>query len=84
MNQDKLVVNMNGENVSCDILFSLVCNETHKGYIAYTDHQKDENNQENLFIGVYDPVVGPSALGEVSSQQEWDLINSIIEKIKSL
>ena len=84
MNQDKITVNINGENVVCDVLFSFVCNETHKGYVAYTDHSKDESGKEKLYVGVYDPVVGQSALGEVESQQEWDLINSIMEKIKSL
>ena len=84
MNQDKIVVNINGKNVNCDILFSLVCNETGKGYVAYTDHTKDESGKENIFVGTYDPTVGSSALGEVSSQEEWDLINSIIEKMKSL
>ena len=84
MNQDKITVNINGENVVCDVLFSFVCNETGKGYIAYTNHAKNENNQEIINVGVYDPVVGTSALGEVTDPKEWDLINAIIEKIKSL
>ncbi len=84
MNQDKITVNLNGQDVSCDILFSFVCNETGKGYIAYTNHEKDENNQEIVYVNVYDPVIGTSALGEISDQKEWDLINAIIEKIIGL
>ena len=84
MNQDKIVVNINGESKTCDIYFSFVCNETKKGYVAYTDHSKSENGEEIIQVGVFDPVIGPSALGKVETEQEWDLINSIIEKIRNL
>ncbi|MBR1416208.1 MAG: DUF1292 domain-containing protein [Bacilli bacterium] len=84
MGQDKLEIMENGQTITCDIYFSFVCNETHKGYIAYTDHSLAEDGKENLFVSTYDPSVGTSELGEVTDEKEWDLIRTIMEKIQNL
>ena len=84
MDKDKLVTNVNGENVTYDIYFTLVCNELGKGYIAYTDHSTDDSGKENVFVSSYDPNVGTNVLNEVQTQEEWNLINVVIEKIQNL
>ena len=84
MNQDKLEVVINGQNVVCDIYFTLMCNENKKGYIAYTDHSKDESGKENVYVSYFDANVGPSELFEVTEQNELSLINNVVEKVKSL
>lgn len=84
MNKDKLTAIVNGEEKEFDIYLTLVCNENNKGYIAYTDHSLDENNKENVYVSVYDPNVGPTQLFEIQTQEEWDLINGVIDKIRNL
>lgn len=84
MNNDKIIAEVDGQRKEFDIYFTFVCNQTNKGYVGYTDHSLDEQGRENLIISVYDPTVGFDALGEVQTQEEWDLINSIIDKIKNL
>lgn len=84
MNQDKLIVVRDGKEIPCDILFSLVCNETKKGYVAYTDDTTDENGKKTMLIGVYDPSVGTQSLSKLEDPREWELINSIIDKLKTL
>ena len=84
MNKDKLIAEVNGEKKEFDIYFTLVCNETQKGYIAYTDHSLDENGKEQVHVSVYDPNVGFDTLGEIQSQAEWDLINNVIDRIKNI
>ena len=84
MSQEKIEVNIDGKNVLCDIYFTFVCNQTKKGYIGYTDHSLNQTGEENIFVSTYDPNMGPTTLGEVTEQKEWDLINAIIDKAESL
>ena len=84
MSNDKLIAEVNGQRMEFDIYFTLVCNETKKGYIAYTDHSLDEEGKENVHVSTYDPNVGFDTLGEIETQEEWDLINGVIDKIKNL
>ena len=84
MNQDKLVILKDGKEVECDIYFSLVCNETKKGYIGYTDHSINDKGEENIIVSTYDPNRGTESLGEITTDQEWDLVKNVIAKIKEL
>ena len=84
MSQEKLVVLKDNQELECDVLLSLVCNEIGKAFIAYTDHSKDENGRDNIFVSSYDPNMGVDRLLEITDQREWDLINSIIDKIRNL
>ena len=84
MNQDKLDVVINGQSAVCDIYFTLMCNENNRGYIAYTDHSKDEDGKEKVYISFYDPNVGPTELFEITDPKELELVNAVIEKVKSL
>jgi len=84
MNNNKLIAEVDGQKKEFDIYFTFICNQTNKGYVAYTDHSLDEQGEEILNISTYDPNVGLEELGEVQTPEEWDLINSVIEKIKSI
>ena len=84
MNSNKIIAEIDGQRMEFDIYFTFICNQTNKGYIAYTDHSLDEQGNENLLVSSYDPNVGFDKLGEIETQEEWDLINSVIEKIKSI
>ena len=39
------VINDEGKEVVCDVLFTFDSDETNKSYIAYTDNTKDENSK---------------------------------------
>ena len=83
-NNNKLFAEMDGQRREFDIYFTFICNQTNKGYVAYTDHTLDEQGNEVLHVSTYLPNIGFSELREVETQEEWDLINSVIEKIKSI
>lgn len=84
MGKDKLITTINGEKKEFDVYFTFVCSKLNKGYVAYTDHSVDETGKENVHVSVYDPNAGFEVLSEVKTQEEWDLINSVIDKIKSI
>lgn len=84
MNNNKLIGEVDGQKKEYDIYFTFVCHRTNKGYIAYTDHTLGEHGKETLYVSTYDPNIGYEQLGTVETQEEWDLINSVIEKIKKI
>ena len=84
MNNNKLIAEVNGQRMEFDIYLTFVCPETNKGYIAYTDHSIDEQGREILHYSAYDPNIGFDELKEIQTQEEWDLVNEIIDKIKKI
>jgi len=84
MSSDKIEVVIDGKNVVCDVYFSFMCKETKKAYIGYTDHQISDNGEEIIYVSSYDPSVGREVLSDIETQEEWDLINGVVEKIKKL
>ena len=84
MRDGNIVINKDGKDVKCDILFSFVCNENGKGYVGYTDHSMDENNKERVYVNCYDPSKGINNLEKIETQAEWDMVNTLIERIKNL
>ena len=49
-NENTLVIEKDGQEVVCDICFSFVSEDTKKRYIAFTDHTKDEEGNENIYV----------------------------------
>jgi len=43
-------INKDGQDVKCDIISLINGEDENETYIAFTDHTKDENNQEYLQI----------------------------------
>ena len=49
------VINDQGVEITCDILFTFDSDETKKSYIVYTDNSKDEQGNVQVFASIYDP-----------------------------
>ena len=58
MKEDKntfKIINDNGEEIICDVLFTFDSEETKKSYIVYTDNSKDEQGNIQVYASIYDP-----------------------------
>ena len=84
MNNNKIIAEVDGQKKEFDICFAFISDQTNKGYVGYTDHSLDENGGEIVIVSTYDPNVGFEALGEVQTQEEWDIIHAFEEKIKNM
>ena len=80
--ENTLVINKNGQAVVCDICYSFISEDTNKGYIAYTDHTKNINGKENLYVKSYDPDDIEQKLQDITDD-ELLLINNVMGKIQS-
>jgi uncharacterized protein YrzB (UPF0473 family) len=76
------VVDDNGKDVVCDILFTFDSDETNKSYIVYTDNSKDDNGIVQVFASIFDPNDPNTKLEEITSDKEWKIIESILSSLQ--
>lgn len=76
------VVNDDGVEVECEIVFTHHCEENGKNYIAYTDGTVDEDGDTALYASVYDPEKEDTLLLPIETDEEWELIESVLATIQ--
>ena len=76
------VVNNEGKEVQCEILFSFQSDTNGKDYIVYTDHSLDENGNYKVFASVYKPDSDDSTLYPIEIDEEWDQIEALLLKLQ--
>ncbi len=76
------IINDNGEEVMCDVLFTFDSEETKKSYIVYTDNTKDEEGNVQVFASIYDPNKEDQKLEPIQTEQEWKVIETILNTLQ--
>lgn len=76
------VINNDGVEVTCDILFTFDSEETKKSYIVYTDNFKDAEGNVQVFASIYDPKQENPKLEPIESDQEWKIIETILNTLQ--
>ena len=76
------VIDKDGKEVVCDILFTFDSEETNKSYIVYTDNTTDEKGNVKVYASVYKPEEENTELLPVETEREWKIIETILESIQ--
>ena len=76
------VINNEGKEIVCDVLFTFDSDETNKSYIAYTDQSRDENGNIQVYASTYDPDNPKSKLGAIETDKEWKVIETILKTLQ--
>ena len=77
------VLREDGTSVTCDVLFTFDSEETGKSYVVYTDNTKDEGGNVQVFASVYDPTGENLRLMPVETEQEWVIIETILNNLQN-
>ncbi len=77
------IVNDEGQEVECEVLFTFDSDETKKSYIVYTDNTIDEDGSIKVYASIYDPTGKSSVMEPVESEKEWLVIENILSSIQS-
>ena len=72
----------NGVEVVYDVLFTFESEETGKNYIVYTDNQKDETGNIEVYASIYYPNDPQSRLEAIETEKEWKVIETILETLR--
>jgi uncharacterized protein YrzB (UPF0473 family) len=78
---EKVTIDKDGKQVECDVLFTFNCEELCKTYLACTDHLKNAEGKENLYVFSYDPIFGMGKYESVTSQPELEMVNDVLKQI---
>lgn len=77
-----VMMNAEGEEIRYDVLFTFDSADTEKSYIAYTDNTYDEEGNIQVYASTYDPNSEEMILGEIKTEKEWKVIDTILETIQ--
>lgn len=76
------VINDEGKEVTCEVLFTFDSDETKKSYIAYTDNTLDEIGNIKVYASIYDKTGESKELLPIENEKEWQLIENIFSKLQ--
>jgi uncharacterized protein YrzB (UPF0473 family) len=76
------IVNEEGQEVECEILFTFESEETKKNYIVYTDNTLDEDGNTKVYASIYDPTGQSAALIPIETEKEWQVIENILTSVQ--
>lgn len=82
MNNEFEIFNDLGEKVICNVLFTFESDETNKNYIVYTDNTTDEKGNKKVYASTYDPNEENPSLGPIETEEEWKVIENILNKLQ--
>ncbi len=74
------VVNDEGKEIKCDVLFTFDSEETGKNYIVYTDNTKDESGNIKVYASIYNPE-DTTKLEPITSDKEWKIIKIVLDEV---
>lgn len=76
------VINDQGQEIVCDVLFTFDSEETNKSYIVYTDNSTDEEGNIQVFASIYDPKQENPKLEPIETDSEWKIIETILNTLQ--
>lgn len=77
-----IVKNKNDESIECDVLFTFDNDITKKSYIVYTDNSRDSEGNIQVFASIYDPKQDNPRLEPIETEQEWKIIETILNTLQ--
>ena len=76
------VLDENGKEVVCEVLFTFDSEETKKNYIVYTDNTTDEEGNVRVYASTFDPANENTELKPIETEREWKIVETILESIQ--
>lgn len=77
------VINDEGKEVECEVLFTFESDETKKNYIVYTDNSLDEEGNTKVYASIYNPDQDETKLLPIETEKEWKIIETILEELQN-
>ena len=76
------VLDNEGKEITCEVLFTFESDETKKNYIVYTDNSFDEYGNIKVYASIFDPNKENTELMPIETEREWKIIETILESIQ--
>lgn len=66
----------------CEVLFTFESDETKKNYIVYTDNTKDHEGNVRVYASIYKVNKDKTELEAIESEREWKIVETILNSIQ--
>ena len=77
------IMDKDGKEVTCEVLFTFDSEETKKSYMVYTDNTTDEDGNVRVYASIYNPNEAENTeLIPIESEREWKIVETILESIQ--
>ncbi|MDD6224567.1 MAG: DUF1292 domain-containing protein [bacterium] len=76
------MVTEDGQEITCNVLFTFDSDETQKSYIAYTDNTYEEDGSIKAYAAVYHPEDLNKGFEPIETEKEWKVVETILETIQ--
>lgn len=76
------MVTEDGQEVTCNVLFTFDSEETKKSYIAYTDNTFEEDGSIKAYAAVYHPEDLNKGFEPIETEKEWKVVETILQTIQ--
>ena len=76
------VLNDDGKEIVCEVLFTFNSEETKKDYIVYTDNSTDDDGNVRVYASIFDPNKEKTELIPIETDREWKIIETILDTIQ--
>lgn len=77
------VINDEGKEVECEVLFTFESDETKKNYMVYTDNTIDEEGNTKVYASIYNPEDDETKLLPIETDKEWKIIETILDELQN-
>lgn len=85
MKEEKMnftVIDDNGKEIECEVLFTFESEETKKNYMVYTDNTTDEEGNTKVYASIYTPGSEDLKLTPIESEKEWKIVETILNELQ--
>ena len=77
------VINKEGKETTCYVLFTFDSEETNKSYIVYTDNTTDSAGKIQVYASIYNPNEEKiTTLEPITTDKEWKIIETILSTLQ--
>ena len=77
------VINKEGKETTCYVLFTFDSEETNKSYVVYTDNTTDSNGKIQVYASIYNPKEEKiTTLEPITTDKEWKIIETILSTLQ--
>lgn len=77
------VLNDEGKEIECEVLFTVESDETGRNYIVYSDNSVDQDGSTRVFASIYYPDADETKLLPIETEKEWRIIETILEELQN-
>ena len=77
------VINKEGKETTCYVLFTFDSEETNKSYVVYTDNTTDKEGKIQVYASIYNPTEEKiTTLEPIQTDKEWKIIETILSTLQ--